>query len=154
MHQGLVQVEHQAVLAVTRHLREVWGIGRGQRLVASDGCSTDAIKRRQVRILLELLDFFAGLDDVVANVLQAVRLNRLQSTINYYVKRPQSRTRNHRTLEKALVLHLDESLSRKVSAGARLLALSNDALEHRDDLLVELSHAHVMPTLSLLARRW
>lgn len=67
--------------------------------------------------MFELLDLLRSLDDVVANGLEAVGLEVLQGLVDDDVERPEGRAGDHRALQEALVLHLDEAFRGQVGAG-------------------------------------
>mmetsp|Transcript_7515 Transcript_7515/g.12692 ORF Transcript_7515/g.12692 Transcript_7515/m.12692 type:complete len:285 (-) Transcript_7515:562-1416(-) len=147
--QGLIQVEYQAVARAALHGRQVGSVGRGQGLVATDRCSSDAVERGEVGVLLELLDLLAGLDDVVPGHVGRRRVNVLERLVDHRVEWAEGGPSHHRALEQPLVPHLNHALGRHVGAGPGLLPLADDALEDVDDLLVHVAHGHLGDVLAL-----
>ena len=95
MYQCLIQVEHQAVLTLGLDLGKIWRVWGLQRLITSNGCASNAVEWREVGILLEFLDFFTCLDDVVSHLTNSVLFEVFESPVDDRVQRPKSCTSYH-----------------------------------------------------------
>ncbi len=145
MDEGFIKIEYEAISTlVAFHLGEVWRIWSWKRFIASDSCAANAVEWRKVGILLELLDFFAGFDYTVPHLRNTTIIQILQRPINHRIQRPQSSTCDHRTLQKPLIPHLENPLSRHISSSPCLLTLPYNALQNIYDLFIELSHIHLI----------
>ena len=95
MYQCLIQVEHQAVLTLGLDLGKIWRVWGLQRLITSNGCASNAVEWREIGILLEFLDFFTCLDDVVPHLANSVLFEVFESPVDDRVQRPKSSTSYH-----------------------------------------------------------
>lgn len=95
MYQSLIQIENQTIFTLALNLWKIWCVWRLQRLVPTDGCTSNTIEWREVGILLEFLNFFTRLDDVVPHLPNSILLKVFESTVDHGVQRPKGSSSYH-----------------------------------------------------------